>query len=720
MNIVPSHISQFQGTGVGGLQRSQEAAGADLPEAQTCVRRLLHRLMSATNRRMHKGYPEMLSYLTGKPMEYASHEFVPLSFGQTLTMAVYNILQATRRGGVQGSRERDAYGDSATAQPPLADSLRGEAADDNGTAEVREPTINLRSKVPRHVSVSDYLHRPLELSKFPLYYFIAGCEITTKPGDASLAWGADARAQSKVVMSKQYPELPLLHPTSHQPIRVHEYFIRLRTHESWRVPILYGAFPKGEQEASSDQERGMLALFLLTLFRPHRNDVELLGEINIHDPPEETSSEPWTSLYVEYKRWRENDIDAVAATYFDRSATEALPEPAFDSTEWWACMVSQSLRNMDMLLSRHHGAEFNVPKDISTLPETAAPQDADGYAGAEPSEPAGDEDDDCWRPHVEQWPEAECPASDVEEINKQESHKFPPPEVSRCGDLPAGTTLEGLHSTPHAARSQEAIYARGFQESMQRGTTGSRSSELAVAKLVEDELLPTDAAGAALAVAGQIEYFKAIDRYEADPSILDGGCTAKQGEPMEAPGTTSMSAPATSPGELKQRARLSLQQSGISPSVRSETIVLEAAIHLINTGATTVRYTGEVSVKMSRALIWWGCWLQYHMHRLWFDEGSISSPPSDGATSLFHNFQFALIGPGGTGKTTLLLLVEALIEYFAGEGTVHKCAISNTASRLIGGDTLHALCKLPRLDLQSRRGNRNIQTNPYHEGTFLS
>ena len=39
------------------------------------ARRILHRLMSSTNRRMHKGFPEMLTYLLRRPMEYCSHEF---------------------------------------------------------------------------------------------------------------------------------------------------------------------------------------------------------------------------------------------------------------------------------------------------------------------------------------------------------------------------------------------------------------------------------------------------------------------------------------------------------------------------------------------------------------------------------------------------------------------------------------------------------------------
>ena len=45
-------------------------------DAEEIARQILHRLVSSTNRRMHKGFPEMLSYLLEKPMEYSSHAFV--------------------------------------------------------------------------------------------------------------------------------------------------------------------------------------------------------------------------------------------------------------------------------------------------------------------------------------------------------------------------------------------------------------------------------------------------------------------------------------------------------------------------------------------------------------------------------------------------------------------------------------------------------------------
>ena len=40
----------------------------------------------------------------------------------------------------------------------------------------------------------------------------------------------------------------------------------------------------------------------------------------------------------------------------------------------------------------------------------------------------------------------------------------------------------------------------------------------------------------------------------------------------------------------------------------------------------------------------------------------------------------------GTGKTTVLKSIEALIDQFLGAESVRKCAISNAAARLLGGE----------------------------------
>ena len=62
----------------------------------------------------------------------------------------------------------------------------------------------------------------------------------------------------------------------------------------------------------------------------------------------------------------------------------------------------------------------------------------------------------------------------------------------------------------------------------------------------------------------------------------------------------------------------------------------------------------------------------------------------------------ALLGPAGTGKTTVLLVVEAFIVFFLGSDSVRKGAVTNTAARLLGGDTVHALHKLPTSSLRGR------------------
>ena len=73
-----------------------------------------------------------------------------------------------------------------------------------------------------------------------------------------------------------------------------------------------------------------------------------------------------------------------------------------------------------------------------------------------------------------------------------------------------------------------------------------------------------------------------------------------------------------------------------------------------------------------------------------------------------------LIGPGGTGKTTVLRAAEALIDHFDGSDSVRKCAFANTAARLLQGDTLHALCKLPLTDLQQRTGRLRLKVLKQH------
>ena len=63
-----------------------------------------------------------------------------------------------------------------------------------------------------------------------------------------------------------------------------------------------------------------------------------------------------------------------------------------------------------------------------------------------------------------------------------------------------------------------------------------------------------------------------------------------------------------------------------------------------------------------------------------------------------------LSGAAGTGKTSVLKIIEKLFEHLYGPKSFQRSAPTNTAARLLCGDTSHALYKLPLQSLHGRRG----------------
>ena len=140
---------------------------------------------------------------------------------------------------------------------------------------------------------------------------------------------------------------------------------------------------------------------------------------------------------------------------------------------------------------------------------------------------------------------------------------------------------------------------------------------------------------------------------------------------------------------------------------------------LLSRGVLDVPDLGEVNAKQGRALLWEALWLQDLMNREW-ELDPLSGPTAAGRESLADNFQLALMGPGGTGKTTVLRVVEAFINYFRGPESVRKCAPSNSAARLLKGDTLHALCKLPfgAVTINSKKGRLSTAVLEKHRSRW--
>ena len=67
-------------------------------------------------------------------------------------------------------------------------------------------------------------------------------------------------------------------------------------------------------------------------------------------------------------------------------------------------------------------------------------------------------------------------------------------------------------------------------------------------------------------------------------------------------------------------------------------------------------------------------------------------------------------------------ITEALTTFFAGADTVKKLAPSNAAARLLGGDTIHALCKLPfgNARLSSKKGRLTQASLQLHRRQWAS
>ena len=328
-----------------GQEPDAQAADQDMPMLQ--AKALLNRLLSATNRRMHKGFPEMLSYLLNKPSEYCSHEFVSLP-----------IDGALRCGIAEFKRFVEAHPLRSEHAPVRSEAIPEELPQ----GQVPEPTVKLYARGRPNLTVYDYEHRPVSLERFPLYFFFASCEPSLTADSESLPWAtSDVHCKPTPVKSRRTPEWPLRDPSTGECIYDHDYYVRLRTLSAWRVPILYGRLPKGLSSADTAEERGVFAMFLMVLFRPHRVFEALFGSV-ARCRGGGSMDAAWERLFAEYVRWRKEEIDEVAATYLDRSGV-GVPPPAFGTTTWWACMTALRLRNMDLVLAKHVGGEFDAPKE---------------------------------------------------------------------------------------------------------------------------------------------------------------------------------------------------------------------------------------------------------------------------------------------------------------------------------------------------------------------
>ena len=230
------------------------------------------------------------------------------------------------------------------------------------------------------------MFRPQALEDFPLYFVFSSCQLVKGLGTHSLDWVSlgerrQGSFETEPLRSRAFPELPLLN-SSHRPIFKYACYIQLRTEKNWRVPILHAKLPRLPDLHATPEEKGTYALFLMLLFRPHREVSEIARPFKVSQAasPQTCSKDKsddaaWTAVCDEFVRWRTYDIDATAAPYFKKSKSETLLEPRLHGNRensgrrtWWACMISEKLRNYDTA-NRLHKVEASLPpQDLEALP----------------------------------------------------------------------------------------------------------------------------------------------------------------------------------------------------------------------------------------------------------------------------------------------------------------------------------------------------------------
>ncbi len=266
------------------------------------------------------------------------------------------------------------------------------------------------------------------------------------------------------------------------------------------------------------------------------------------------------------------------------------------------------------------------------------------------------------------------------------------PVFTHCGVLAGTRSAEDVHDPPATvhARNAEGRYWKDFSTQVQNVFSENASDEARVIQEVSWNIQGVDALSAA---ERQQNFFKSVDQFHADPEdLLPTG--AKRTDPIDLKKATAI--------------------KKMPPSyAASDAVVMESAYFLIKEGMLNNPDTGTVNVKQARAFLWNAAWLQEYMSSRWREEGLLQGQGQD---RKFQQFALAIIGPGGTGKTAVLKVTEALTVFFAGPDTVRKLAPSDAAARLFGSDTLHSLCELPfgKSRLTSKQGRLTKDTLRRH------
>lgn len=476
----------------------------------------------------------------------------------------------------------------------------------------------------------------------------------------------------------------------------YDHYRVLRTHTPWRVPVMYGRMPRRPDSQSSSEDRGKYALFLMMLFRPWRRpDADVVAWAGPCALSLTCIEDFWDALFVGFLQWRREVIDK-ASPFFCRD-NPSKPDPPFNTENWWTCMTYLRLLNMELVLSSRKSDGCAMPGTLLGLPieEIEKPGDGDGASDVS----MDDGMDAAVDTHKD---EDVMGAENAEDEEPDASGSYPRVVGLRCPPLPHASELQEWLGLPQnlGRPSAEARYAGEFV-----ARTQETCLDVSHACTADGCVRPdgrTDAewrdwtAGALRDKASkQSAYFNALDTDKIEHT------------PVSKHSSHADDVAARDPfAEVRQKIKRSMDLLSVQALAKqpSHTMVVEAAVFLLGQGVLNVKGSDQMNVKQSRVLLLWAIWLQHQKSVEWIAAGKLDRRDLISLPASLRQLQMVLIGGPGTGKTTTVMVVDAFLKFFLGPEASCKSAPTNTAARMSGGDTCHALYKLPRGSLHGNRG----------------
>ncbi len=218
----------------------------------------------------------------------------------------------------------------------------------------------------RTTNITEWSLRPFRsISSCPLAWQRRSLEKTRSNGQ-SFAKEKGRTDKSRPRRScRTYEDIPLMTKDAQQPIYDYRYYDHLLLTDAWRVPVLYGKLPGAPDATATPHEKGMHALTMLFLFKPHRDDLmDFVLGTNMQEGL--SLEDAWQKIYDMFCEWRKLEIDAVAARCGRAKTPSDLAQPSFGTNEWWACVIAEKLKNYEVAVRRHKAAADSAPKNLSS------------------------------------------------------------------------------------------------------------------------------------------------------------------------------------------------------------------------------------------------------------------------------------------------------------------------------------------------------------------